>query len=85
MNTASENVPIYKPLILIVDDNPEFLSGIRLTLEMEGFRVLTANDGQQALDRLSSLPIGQSQASPEARRWKSDAAMARILAASITA
>lgn len=68
MASAQENAPRYKPLILVVDDNPEFLGGIRLTLEMEGFRVITASEGQQALDRLSGLPIGQSQASPEMKR-----------------
>jgi CheY-like chemotaxis protein len=68
MALGQENGPSNKPLILVVDDNPEFLSGIKLTLEMEGFRVITANDGQQALDRIRSLPVGQSQASPEAKR-----------------
>lgn len=66
--TTQENERSYKPLILVVDDNPDFLKGIRLTLEMEGFRVITASDGQQALDRLSGLPIGQSQVSPEMKR-----------------
>lgn len=66
--TTQANEPKYKPLILVVDDNPEFLNGLRLTLEMEGFRVITANNGQEALDRLSGLPIGQSQASPELKR-----------------
>lgn len=68
MALAQENGPSSKPLILVVDDNPEFLNGIKLTLEMEGFKVITASDGQQALDRLRSLPIGQSQASPEVKR-----------------
>jgi CheY-like chemotaxis protein len=68
MATVQANEQAHKPLILVVDDNPEFLSGIKLTLEMEGFKVLTANDGQQALDKLKTIPIGQSKASPEARR-----------------
>jgi CheY-like chemotaxis protein len=68
VDTTPENEQLYKPLILVVDDNPEFLNGIKLTLEMEGFKVLTANDGQQALDRLNAIPVGQSQASPEAKR-----------------
>jgi CheY-like chemotaxis protein len=68
MVTAQANEQAYKPLILVVDDNPEFLRGIKLTLEMEGFKVLTASDGQQALDRLKQIPIGQSKASPEAKR-----------------
>lgn len=41
-----------KGLIMVVDDNPEFLSGIELTLEMEGFKVWTAQNGQDALNQL---------------------------------
>jgi CheY-like chemotaxis protein len=68
MATTPVNEQNYKPVILVVDDNPEFLNGIKLTLEMEGFKVLAAGNGQQALDRLTAIPIGQSQASPEAKR-----------------
>jgi len=35
--------------ILVVDDNPELVDGVKLTLEMEGFRVLTASSGADAL------------------------------------
>jgi formylglycine-generating enzyme required for sulfatase activity/CheY-like chemotaxis protein len=35
--------------ILVVDDNPELVDGVKLTLEMEGFRVLTAGSGADAL------------------------------------
>ncbi|HRV91709.1 MAG TPA: response regulator [Anaerolineae bacterium] len=41
-----------KSLIMVVDDNPEFLDGIELTLEMEGFKVWTANNGKSALEQL---------------------------------
>lgn len=41
-----------KSLIMVVDDNPEFLDGIELTLEMEGFKVWTANNGKNALEQL---------------------------------
>ncbi|MCB9100951.1 MAG: response regulator [Anaerolineales bacterium] len=41
-----------KSLIMVVDDNPEFLDGIELTLEMEGFKVWTANNGKAALEQL---------------------------------
>lgn len=68
MDAVSTHEQSFKPLILVVDDNQEFLNGIRLTLEMEGFKVMVANNGQQALDRLNAIPIGQSKASPEARR-----------------
>lgn len=42
-------------LIMVVDDNPEFLKGLEFTLEMEGFRVWKAFNGQQALDELQAV------------------------------
>ncbi len=38
--------------ILVVDDNPELVDGLKLTLEMEGFAVLTAHSGYEALEVL---------------------------------
>ncbi len=38
--------------ILVVDDNHDLVDGIKLTLEMEGFEVLTAFSGQEALQVL---------------------------------
>lgn len=35
--------------ILIVDDDPDFVEGLRSFLETHGFRVLTAADGRQGL------------------------------------
>ncbi|HMQ51951.1 MAG TPA: response regulator [Anaerolineae bacterium] len=52
MDTTVEQKQEYGPLIMVVDDNPEFLSGIELTLQMEGYRVWTAGNGQHALDQL---------------------------------
>ena len=37
------------PTILVVDDQPELLSGLQLTLEFAGYQVLTAVDGHLAL------------------------------------
>ena len=51
----------HKSLIMVVDDNPEFLSAIQLTLELEGFEVQTALDGQQALNELKDILRGQGQ------------------------
>ncbi len=39
-------------IILVVDDNPELVEGVKLTLEMEGYQVLTAYSGQEALEVL---------------------------------
>jgi CheY-like chemotaxis protein len=51
----------YEALIMVVDDNPDFLSGVELTLQMEGYRVLTAADGQQALDQLQAAFLGKGE------------------------
>jgi len=45
------------PLILVVDDEPRILRFITMNLELEGFRVITASNGVQALDRVrTDLP-----------------------------
>lgn len=43
--------------ILVVDDEPRLLEGIRLILEAEGYPVLTALDGIEALAVLQSQPV----------------------------
>ncbi len=55
MNTIKPNSQDYEALIMIVDDNPVFLNGIELALEMEGFKVWKATDGQHALDELKAV------------------------------
>ena len=43
--------------ILLVDDEPRLLEAVRLYLEMEGYRVITADTGEQALERIrTALP-----------------------------
>lgn len=42
-------------IILIVDDNPDLVDGVKLTLEMEGFQVLAAHSGQEALTILERI------------------------------
>ncbi|MBN2004635.1 MAG: SUMF1/EgtB/PvdO family nonheme iron enzyme [Anaerolineae bacterium] len=42
-------------IILVVDDNPDLVDGVKLTLEMEGFQVLSGNSGQEALDILERI------------------------------
>ncbi len=42
-------------IILVVDDNPDLVDGVKLTLEMEGFQVLTAFSGKEALDTLQRI------------------------------
>ena len=38
-----------KPRILIVDDEPDLVAVLRLGLQMEGFEVLEAGDGEEGL------------------------------------
>ena len=59
MSTKQQNTQSSKALIMVVDDNPEFLNGIGLTLEMEGYQVWTAIDGQDALDQLKAAFLGE--------------------------
>lgn len=40
------------PLVLIVDDEPRIIRFVRINLEMEGFRVIEAPNGLQALDQV---------------------------------
>ena len=37
--------------ILVVDDEPDLLNAVRLYLEMEGYQVITATNGEEALRR----------------------------------
>jgi len=42
-------------IVLVVDDNPELLDGVKLTLEMEDFQVLIADSGAAALEILGRI------------------------------
>lgn len=42
-------IPLVQPKILIVDDNPNILSFVQPALEREGYAVVTAGDGADAL------------------------------------
>lgn len=46
-----------KPCILVVDDDREIVNAIAINLDMEGYSVLKAYDGLQALDLVSSKNI----------------------------
>ncbi len=41
-----------KQIIMVVDDQPDFIEGVKLILEAEGYEVWTAFNGQNALDSL---------------------------------
>lgn len=42
------------PHILVVDDEPSLVKGLRLSLEQEGFQVTTAGDGREALAKFKA-------------------------------
>jgi DNA-binding response OmpR family regulator len=44
-----------EPLILLVDDEPNILETVAFILEMEGFRVVTAEDGDEAVEQVRRL------------------------------
>jgi two-component system OmpR family response regulator len=44
--------------ILLVDDEPDLLDNLSLTLEMAGYQTITANDGFEALNVLQTKPVG---------------------------
>jgi len=43
--------------VLVVDDHPDLLDTLKLILTEHGFEVLTARNGQEALDLLQKQPI----------------------------
>jgi len=45
-----------RPTILIVDDEPGIMEGVTMFLEMDGFRVLQASNGEQGLELLRREP-----------------------------
>lgn len=44
-----------KGLILVVDDDPDIVATSRIILEGNGYEVLTASNGKEALERLSRV------------------------------
>jgi two-component system, OmpR family, KDP operon response regulator KdpE len=44
-----------RPLVLVADDEPQITKLVAMTLSEEGFRVVTAKNGEEALDRVASL------------------------------
>ena len=42
-----------KPVVLVVDDEPQILRVMRASLPIRGYEVLTASSGKEALDQLS--------------------------------
>ena len=50
-----QRLPVMKETILVVEDNPVLREGLRDILSYDGYSVLSAPDGQQALDQMETL------------------------------
>jgi len=48
------NMPAAKPRVLLVDDEPSIVMVMGKRLEVEGYDVLIARDGQEALDKVTT-------------------------------
>lgn len=46
-----------KSLVLVVEDDLNLLEGVRTVLELDGYEVMTAENGQQALELLRHTPV----------------------------
>ncbi len=44
-----------KPLVLIVEDDPQLVTIFATAMEMAGYEAITAEDGRVALDKLAAL------------------------------
>jgi len=49
--SATDSTPLTMPRILIVEDNPDLAYGLRTGLEIEGYDVQVAEDGETGLER----------------------------------
>jgi two-component system, OmpR family, alkaline phosphatase synthesis response regulator PhoP len=63
--STTESTPVPMPRILIVEDNPDLAYGLRTGLEIEGYEVQLAEDGETGLER--------------ARAWKPDLVMLDLM------
>src|SRR3954466_2814644 len=53
-HSTTDSTPVTMPRILIVEDNPDLAYGLRTGLEIEGYEVQVAEDGESGLDRARS-------------------------------
>ena len=44
-----------RPLVLVADDEPQITKLVAMTLTEEGFRVITARDGEDAIDKVAAM------------------------------
>lgn len=46
-----------RPSILLVEDEPDTADLVKLIMEQEGYQILHAADGQDALEKVASIPL----------------------------
>jgi CheY-like chemotaxis protein len=49
-----KETPVSKPKILVVDDDPDFVEAMRLTLEPNGYQVVSAASGDEGMAKVRS-------------------------------
>lgn len=55
--TEQPRIELKDRLVLVVDDEPRIVNFVRMNLELEGCRVITAGNGREAIDRVrDNLP-----------------------------
>jgi CheY-like chemotaxis protein len=59
-----------KPIIMVVDDQLDFIEGVKLILEAEGFEVWIASNGQEALDKLLESFKNRQETSENGQKHK---------------
>ena len=59
--------PEAKATVLIVDDEPRMIQFIRMNLELEGYRVIQATNGLEALEKVRSDLPDVIEVEPHAR------------------
>lgn len=61
---STEHNQEYKPRVLLIDDNPQFLVGIGIPLDVNNFDIVTAGNGKEALEILRKAHLqGQREGS----------------------
>ena len=64
-SSVTDSIPVTMPRILIVEDNPDLAYGLRTGLEIEGYEVQLADNGETGLER--------------ARAWRPDLVMLDLM------
>ena len=56
MEPINNDTNINYKSILVVEDNIDIQESLKATLEIEGYKVFTADNGREALDQLAKIP-----------------------------